>query len=388
VVKESFQKVGKALAVGGLAPQSVFSRPPTMTNPLPPMMTSWLIRIPEVFADVRGEVFSAMGCEVGKELGVYQMIRLPAGVSPRQGPVGIFISWCLPLDHAWPCDPGKMDGFIEKAATALQRKFLGQKLRTVWVGTLQPGPGDAWYKRMASNLRGRALQLFPDAAVPLVEAGDQDPDEPALFCLVGRQGLYAGLVSPRACNGFYPGGVRYLPKSSEKTISRAGAKVAEALHHAKLFGDPPGRDAHWLELGASPGGMTSELLGRGARVTAIDRAPLDERLYGAKGLTFLRQDVAAFQAAAGVVFDALLCDMNDDPRAAFAHVLRLSAFLRNEAWIIFTLKTAGSESFHEIVELHDQIRAKAKDGGLQHLGTSHLSGNRREFTMWFLRQCG
>ena len=343
----------------------------------------WLLRIPEVFADLRAEILAAMGAVSCKELGSYCLVRLPAGGSPRGGAAAIFVPWCLPVEHAWPCDPGKVDGFIEKAATALERKFAARKPRTVWVGVLQPGPGDGWFKRLASNLRGRCLQLFPDSALPLADAGSQRPDEAALFCMVGASGLYAGMASPRACNGFYPGGICHFPKSAGTSISRAGAKIAEALHYAALHGEPPGKGAHWLELGASPGGMTLELLNRGHRVTAIDRAPLDERLKGAEGLEFYLQDVTVWKPKPGTEFDALLCDMNGDPLEAFAQVIRLSTWLRDGAWIIFTLKTAGHAGMEDLLKLHAKVVANAKAAGLHHLATSHLSGNRREFTMWF-----
>jgi hypothetical protein len=347
----------------------------------------WLIRIPEVFSEWEGDVVGALGGGAGKRLGMYRMVRLPEGRLPRVGGAGIFVSWCLPVDHAWPCDPRKIEGFVEKAATGLQRKFGGRALRTVMVGTLEPGPSGSWFKRLASNLRGRALQLFPEAAMPLAEAGEQDPDGASLFCLVGKEGLYAGVATPRECNGFYPGGVRHLPRTTPETISRAGSKVAEALYQLRLYGEPPVAGGQWLELGASPGGMTSELLGRGFRVTAIDRAALDARLDGAEGLTFLRQDVGSFQPRAGESYDALLCDMNGDPRSAFGQVVRLSRFLKRDGWVIFTLKTAGSEGYAEMIALHEEIGETGARHGLTRVGTSHLSGNRREFTGWWRRSC-
>lgn len=346
---------------------------------------NWLVRTPEVFADLRQQVFAAMGLEGGKDFGEYRMGLLPEGVSPRDGAVGIFVSWCMPVHHAWPCDPRAMEGFVEKAATGLCKRFADARPSAMWVGAMDGGHPNGWHKRLASNLRGRALQLFPEAAVPLAEAGSQDPSRAALFCMVGRQGLYAGLATPRECNGFYPGGVRFLPKSTDKAISRAGSKVAEALHHARLFGEPPAAGTHWLELGASPGGMTSELLARGARVTAIDRAALDARLDGARGLTFVAGDVADFRPPPRTTYDALLCDMNGDPEQAFGQVLRLSDRLRPSGWVIFTLKTTGSEGLADIVALHERVLAWAAQGGLRHLSTSHLSGNRREFTLWFER---
>lgn len=346
-------------------------------------LAHWLVRVPEVFADLRPEIISVLGAKSCKPLGAYQLLRLPAGVSPRDGPAGIFVPWCLPVEHTWPCDPGNVAGFIEKSATALARKFLQRRPRTVWVGVLHPGPGDAWFKRLAANLRGRCLQLFPDSAMPLAEAGSQCPDEAALFCMIGHAGLYAGMASPRECNGFYPGGIVYLPKAAGPSISRAGAKIAEALHHAALHGEPPGMGTHWLELGASPGGMTLELLNRGHRVTAIDRAPLDPRLVGAKGLTFFQQDVTSWQARTGERYDALLCDMNGDPMEAFSQLLRLSLCLTHGAWIIFTLKTTGREGIEDLLSLQAKITQRAEAGNLHYLATSHLTGNRREFTMWF-----
>lgn len=343
----------------------------------------WLVRIPEVFADLRPEILAAMAASSRKELGVYSLVRLPAGVSPRGGAAGIFVPWCLPVEHAWPCDPGKTEGFIEKAASALARKFSARHPRTVWVGVLQPGPGDGWFKRLASNLRGRCLQLFPGSAMPLAEAGSQRTGEAALFCMIGAGGLYAGMASPRECNGFYPGGIHHLPKSAGTSISRAGAKIAEALHHAALHGKPPGKGTHWLELGASPGGMTLELLNRGHHVTAIDRALLDPRLEGADGLEFYQKDVSSWHPARGRKFDALLCDMNGDPLDAFAQVLRLKTCLRDGAWIIFTLKTTGREGMDELLALHRKVLAGAETGRCDHMATTHLSGNRREFTMWF-----
>jgi 23S rRNA (cytidine2498-2'-O)-methyltransferase len=357
-----------------------------MSAPVETQMIPWLIRIPEIFSEWRDEILERAGAEPGKVLGDYQMIRMPPDRSPREGLAGLFIPWCVRLEHAWPCDPGATDGFIEKAATALARKFAVRLPRTVWVGTLKLGGGRDWFQRLASNLRGRCLQLFPDSAMSLVDAGLQKRDQKALFCWVGREGLYAGMASPQESNGFYPGGIVHLPKSSAASISRAGAKIAEALHQAVLYGDPPRPGAHWLELGASPGGMTQELLRRGYRVTAMDRAGLDERLSGVEGLVFHQLDVAAFVPKFGVLYDAMVCDMNGDPLVAFAEVRRLAAFLVPDAWIVFTLKTTGSESLSEMVALHKEVLSMAPSAGLWPIQTSHLPGNRREFTIWLRKQ--
>ncbi len=51
--------------------------------------------------------------------------------------------------------------------------------------------------------------------------------------------------------------------------SRAGEKLAEALAFLSARGLGPASRRHWLELGAFPGGMTTELSRRGHLVTAL-----------------------------------------------------------------------------------------------------------------------
>ena len=347
------------------------------------MSPSWLIRIPEVFADHAPEILAGLGAVPLKKLGGdYHLVQLadPAGL--RDSEWSKFVSWNLPVHHAWPCCPQKMEGFVEKAAQAIFRKFGGLHPQTLLVGPLQTGGAHPYYKHLATNLRGRTLQLFP----PLPAAQDveaQDPAAPSLFCLVGKEGLFCGLQSPRDSNGFYPGGTKFIRQNAPETISRAGAKIAEALHYLKLHRPELPESAHWLELGACPGGMTSELLARGFRVTAVDKAPLDARLNGAAGLKFRRADVAEFQPAAGETFDALLCDMNGDARAALRQVVRLSKHLRPGGLAVFTLKGAGVESPAEMNELARAATAYAIASKLSVIATTHLTYNRHEFTLFF-----
>jgi hypothetical protein len=347
--------------------------------------SSWLIRIPEVFAEHAPEILAGLGAVPTKTLGGdYHLVQLADPAALRDSEWAKFVSWNLPVHHAWPCCPQKMEGFVEKAAQAVFRKFGGLNPQTLLVGPLQTGGAHPYYKHLATNLRGRTLQLFP----PLPAAQDveaQDPAAPSLFCLVGKEGLFCGVQSPRDSNGFYPGGTKFIRQNAPETISRAGAKIAEALHYLKLQRPALPEGAHWLELGACPGGMTSELLARGYRVTAVDKAPLDARLNGAAGLEFRRADVAEFHPAQGATFDALLCDMNGDARAALRQVVRLSKNLRKGGLIVFTLKGAGVESPAEMNELSRAATAYATASGLSEIKTTHLTYNRLEFTVFFTR---
>ncbi len=350
-------------------------------TPAPPAPTlPWLIRLPEVFAPWTRDILDLLHLASSTPLGPeYHLIHTPN--SPTASPAAPFISWNLPVHHSWPCHPPKMENFIEKAAQTLLRKFGPLQPQAIHIGPLQAGAPDRYYKSLASNLRGRTLQLFPPQ--PAAPADSQDPNLPTLFALVGKEGLFAGLQCPRLSNGFHPGGTKFVSQGAAATISRAGAKIAEALHYLKLHRPPLPPDSHWLELGASPGGMTSELLERGYRVTALDRAPLDPRLQGHPALTFTKTDVTTFRPPPATTYDALLCDMNGDARHALHQVIRLTRFLRPGALIVFTLKTPGATTCAAVQETIRLTLREAASAHLHLIALTHLTYNRQEFTCCF-----
>lgn len=332
------------------------------------------------------EIIAGLEATPVKRLGRgFHLIRTGNPEAIRHSAAAKFVRWNLPLHHSWPCNPQDTPGFIEKAAQALFRKFSGEAPQTILTGPLDPGGADRYYRTLASNLRGRTLQLFPPETSSIRNAEDQNPHAKTLFCLIGREGLFCGIQSPAESNGFYPGGTKFIRQSGPDTISRAGAKIAEALHFLQLHRPPPPAGGHWLELGASPGGMTSELLARGYRVTAVDRAPLDRRLENAPGLKQILADVAAFQPAAGVSFDAILSDMNGDALGSIGHVLRLAPRLTKNGVVVFTLKMPGVCGFTEANELETSVSARAEAAGLRVAGRTHLTYNRHEFTLFLER---
>jgi 23S rRNA (cytidine2498-2'-O)-methyltransferase len=347
--------------------------------------TRWLVRVPAVFHESLPEILADCGGARALSSGSeYFLTPACEREAICGGEAAKYIRWRLPVHHSWPCNPREMDGFVEKAAQALAGKFAPFGPQTLLAGPFDSGIANRYYKILSSNLRGRALQLFPPMpAAAAVEA--QDPRKPTLFCLVGGEGLYCGISTPAAANGFHPGGSRFI-RQDKDSISRAGAKLAEALHYLRLHRKPPPAGGHWLELGASPGGITAELLRHGYRVTAIDRAALDARLARAPGLNFLQADVAHFTPPAGIRFDAMACDVNGDARAAISHVTRLAAHLRPGALIIFTLKTPGVTGFEETNALCHAVCGVAENAGLRLVATTHLTCNRHEFTQFFERR--
>lgn len=354
--------------------------PPDPDAPVAP--SPWLVRLPGLFDGLAGDLFGRLGTEAPRRLGLeYHWIRLDRPERLRESEASVFLRWNLPLEHTWPCSPAKTEGFIEKAAQALFAKFGPRAPQGIFTAALHPTSPDRYFRQLASNLRGRLVQVFP--ALRAAQVDDQDPVAETLFVLVGKEGLYAGMSTPRRANGFFPGGSRYVAQDEPGTISRAGAKIAEALHYLRLHRPAPAAGSHWLELGACPGGMTSELLARGQRVTAIDRAPLDPRLEGREGLTFVLGDATRFRPPAGVVYDALLCDMNGPAAESIAAVVRLSAFVRVGGIIVFTLKLPRVESVAEPLELLARTVATAARGGLRLFAKTHLTYNRHEFTLFF-----
>ncbi len=350
---------------------------------MPASASSCLIRISHTFEDAAPDIIRFLNSPSCTQLGdEYFLIRPADPAVLRRPEIAMFVRWNLPLHHSWPCCPRDMDGFVEKAAQALLRKFGTCHPQTLLVGLLQPGSRDSYYKKLASNLRGRALQLFPPPAQPRPEAEDQDPDAATLFCLLGKEGLFCGVQSPGLSNGFYPGGTKFISRNAA-TISRAGAKLAEALHYLRLHRPPPPTQAHWLELGASPGGMTAELLARGYRVTAVDRAPLDARLDASAGLIFIPGDAATFTPRDNTRYDAILSDMNGAARNSIEALLRLSKHLQPGGLVIFTLKTAGVDTLEGMQRLCASVIERAAAGGLCLLAQTHLTYNRHEFTLFF-----
>lgn len=345
--------------------------------------TTWLVRISTHFAGLEREILDAVGAKPLKKLGRdVHLVRLAEPSALRTSEAAIFVRWNLPVHHSWPCVPKDTDGFVEKAAQAMMRKFGGAGPQTVIIGPLDPSDPDRYHKTLASNLRGRTLQLFPKAASQIRDAENQDPQAPTLFALVGREGLFCGLQSPREANGFHAGGTKFIRQNSPDTVSRAGAKIAEALHYLKLHRPLPPAGSRWLELGASPGGMTSELLARGYQVTAVDRAPLDARLTGKPGLRFIAADASDFQAQGEAPFDAILSDMNGDPLDSMARVVRLSKHLIPGGIVIFTLKLPGAGDLTAMLKSASEVREMASRSGLRIVSTTHLTYNRHELTMF------
>jgi 23S rRNA (cytidine2498-2'-O)-methyltransferase len=340
-----------------------------------------LIRISEVFAPMHEEILARLGIAQAKRLGLeYWLYAADELLDVDAVPAGLWVRWRMRVDHAWPCVPEKTMDFLEKATTALVRKFATRPLQQIMVSVLVAGSPHAVYKKMAAQLQQRLRVEFSPPGSRR-EPEEQDPEGLTMFVLLGMEGLFATVASPRECRGFYAGGSKFISHKAAHSISRAGAKVAEALHVLRLYRAPLPEGAHWLELGASPGGMTAELLERGYVVTAVDRAPMDARVAGHTRLQCFAENALTFQPPGGERYDALLCDMNGSAEEALEVVLGKVDYLRRGALVIFTMKAHKAATVAEILDLYGRVVKQARQGGLRLLARLHLTYNRHEFTL-------
>jgi 23S rRNA (cytidine2498-2'-O)-methyltransferase len=161
---------------------------------------------------------------------------------------------------------------------------------------------------------------------------------------LARDRLLVSVAAPRplAFGGFdlspWPAGE--APVATDRAPpSRAYQKLEEAF---AWMGTAPAAGAACVDLGASPGGWTATLRKRGARVVAVDRAPLDPPLdRDPKVATVIGN---AFNYTPDQPVDWLVCDVVAEPQRSLALVERwLSESLcRN---LVVTIKFKGRADY-------------------------------------------
>ena len=117
----------------------------------------------------------------------------------------------------------------------------------------------------------------------------------------------------------YPGGAPALAEDREGPPSRAYLKLWEAFLHARRW---PAAGERCLDLGAAPGGWTWALARLGARVTAVDKAPLDPRVLRMPGVEQRAESAFGLDPRAQPPVDWLLSDVICYPARLLALVRR------------------------------------------------------------------
>jgi hypothetical protein len=153
--------------------------------------------------------------------------------------------------------------------------------------------------------------------------------------------------------------------------SRAYRKLEEAF---LWMGAAPAEGQTVVDLGGSPGGWAYSALRRGARVTAVDRAPLAPPAAGHPGLTALIGNAFTFEPVDCV--DWLTCDVICEPARSLALIERWvgKRWCRN---LVVTVKFKGRDGYAVLSGVHP-ILARA---GWRFARVKQLAHNKNEVTV-------
>ncbi|MBS0517580.1 MAG: hypothetical protein JSR90_02750 [Proteobacteria bacterium] len=168
------------------------------------------------------------------------------------------------------------------------------------------------------------------------------------------------------CSSPFPNGEVAFVEDKAGPPSRAYLKLWEALVRLRRWPQPGER---CVDLGASPGGWTYVLARLGARVVAVDKAPLDPRIAAMSGVEWRGESAFAIDPASIGPVDWLFSDVICYP----ARLLRLVEHWRASGLVgnfVCTIKFQGETD-------HDSAAAFAALPGAQVL---HLHHNKHELT--------
>ena len=142
----------------------------------------------------------------------------------------------------------------------------------------------------------------------------------------------------------------------------------------------PGSSA--VDLGASPGGWTWQLVQRGFMVTAVDNGPMDAALMDSGQVRHRRDDGFHFRPADPV--ELMVCDMVESP----SRIARLVSGWIAQGWCretIFNLKLPMKKRWEELERCRALID-EALGGSGYYLRMKQLYHDREEVTAYLARR--
>ena len=122
------------------------------------------------------------------------------------------------------------------------------------------------------------------------------------------------IVASALTSNPFPSGVIEFEEDKNGPPSRAYLKLWEAFVRARAWPKPGER---CVDAGASPGGWTWALASLGAQVQAIDRAPLENRIAGLPGVSYLKHDAFTLKPESLGKTDWLFSDVISYPDRLF-----------------------------------------------------------------------
>ncbi len=297
----------------------------------------------------------------------------------------IFTRFILPIQYMWPT---KLDqkGIIEKCAQGILNKFKDASFVNVAVFAVERKN-----HTLASNIRGRLLQVLEEQLNKRNKKQErqiwtktptlQEPKQKNLFVAISDKCIWAGILTPQQSGSFFAGGRRYVGIESDNTASRAAAKYVEASELCLLNGYKLPEKANYLELGAAPGGITSELIQRNNHVWAVDNVKLDKKLLNNPLVHFNQIDAREFKT--NIFFDGIICDMNGPALISGDICSQFAPQLKANGLIIFTYKIHDIKLFN--VEF-EKIISSFRKSKCKYLFSRHMYNNKQEITVFFKKE--
>uniref|UniRef100_UPI0027B9F8AA 23S rRNA (cytidine(2498)-2'-O)-methyltransferase RlmM n=2 Tax=Pseudomonas TaxID=286 RepID=UPI0027B9F8AA len=179
-----------------------------------------------------------------------------------------------------------------------------------------------------------------------------------LLTFISGRRVFVGLA-PANNSALWPMGIPRL-KFPREAPSRSTLKLEEAWHQfipREQWEQRLGDDMTGVDLGASPGGWTYQLVRRGMLVTAIDNGPMAESLMDTGLVQHLMADGFTWQPKQPV--DWMVCDIVEKPARTTSLIETwLGEGLCREA--VVNLKLPMKQRYAEVRRLLDRMEATFK----------------------------
>ena len=305
---------------------------------------------------------------------------------PHQDDMGVELGKHVDLSHlVFPRqlvragDPLTLQEADRVAPIVAAARDIGRSFNALWV-------------EMPDTNDGKALSTLTRPLTPHLERGlrkagvdfeDAAAGERLHVFFIGSLACHVG-VSEVASSSRWPMGIPRF-RMPREAPSRSTLKLAEAIDEFIDEKDrarrlAPGMTA--VDLGASPGGWTWQLVKHGLMVTAVDNGEIDPKLLESGQVKHRRDDGFHFRPADPV--DWMVCDMVESP----SRIARLASSWVAQGWCresIFNLKLPMKKRWEE-VERCRAIIDEALGGGGYYLRMKQLYHDREEITAILSRQ--
>jgi len=300
----------------------------------------------------------AMGADLGKHVEVRSLVFARQAV--RAGEL-------VPLREADRVAP------IVEAARAIGTRFDGLFIE-------MPDTNDG--KALATLTRPLTPHLEKALRKAGIDFASEGAGERLHVFFVGGLACHVGVSDPASASP-WPMGIPRLRMPSGAP-SRSTLKLAEAFQEFldERSAASLGIGTTAVDLGASPGGWSWQLVRRGIAVTAVDNGEMDPALMDSGLVKHRRTDGFSYRPPAPV--DWMVCDIVESP----SRVARLAARWVAEGWCretIFNLKLPMKKRWEEVLRAREIID-EALGGGGYFLRMKQLYHDREEVTAYLARR--